>query len=173
MYLSQEESIFVPPFEGLNKQIVQTVDSLSFKTKFQNAASVDKKWVLVDAKSQVLGRLASQVAAIIRGKNKPGFTPHVDGGDNVIVINADKIKLTGKKWDQKEYQRYSGYPGGQRILTAKQVKAKSSAKLIETAVRGMLPKTRLGNAIFHNLYVYEGSEHPHEAQQPKEIKLRD
>jgi large subunit ribosomal protein L13 len=148
------------------------VDSLSYKTKFQNVATVDKKWVLVDADAQVLGRLSSQVAAIIRGKNKPGFTPHVDGGDNVIVINADKVKLTGKKWDQKTYTRYSGYPGGQKSLTAKQVKARSSARIIEAAVRGMLPKNRLGRAIFNNLHVYEGAEHPHEAQKPKQIKLQ-
>lgn len=148
------------------------MDSLSYKTKFQNAATVDKKWVLVDASNQVLGRLASQVAAMIRGKNKPGFSPHVDGGDNVIVINADKIKLTGNKWDQKTYVRHTGYPGGQRSLTAKQVKEKSSTRIIEAAVRGMLPKNRLGNAIFNNLHVFEGAEHPHEAQKPKEIKLK-
>ena len=148
------------------------MDSLSYRTKFQNFATVDKKWVLVDANGQVLGRLASQVAAVIRGKNKPGFTPHVDGGDNVIVINADKVKLTGKKWDQKTYTRYSGYPGGQRSLTPKQVKARSSTRIIEAAVRGMLPKNRLGRAIFNNLHVYEGAEHPHEAQKPKQIKLQ-
>lgn len=149
------------------------MDSLSYKTKFQNATTVDKQWVLIDASDQVLGRLASQVAMMIRGKNKPGYSPHVDCGDNVIVINTDKIKLTGKKWDQKTYVRYSGYPGGQRSLTAKQVAERSSTRLIEAAVRGMLPKTRLGKAIFHNLHIYEGAEHPHEAQQPKTITLKN
>jgi large subunit ribosomal protein L13 len=162
----------VPPFKGLYRIKTRKVDSLSYKTKFQNSATVDKKWVLVDADSQVLGRLASQVAAIIRGKNKPGFTPHVDCGDNVVVINSDKIKLTGKKWNQKIYVRYSGYPGGQKSLTARQVKAKSSTRIVEAAVRGMLPKNRLGRAIFNNLFVYEGGAHPHEAQQPKPVKLQ-
>ena len=108
---------------------------------------------------------------ILRGKKKPGYTPHVDCGDNVIVINADKVKLTGKKWTDKVYVRHTGYPGGQRFETPNQVKAKSSTILVEKAVRGMLPKSRLGRDLFRNLYVYEGVEHPHEAQKPKEVKL--
>lgn len=147
------------------------MDTLSYKTVSANKATVNKEWVIVDADSKVLGRLASEVARVIRGKNKPSFTPNVDCGDNVIVINADKIKLTGKKWTDKVYISHTGYPGGQRSATSKEVMAKSSTILVERAVRGMLPKNRLGRALFKNLYVYEGAEHPHEAQKPKEIKL--
>jgi len=147
------------------------VNTLSYKTVSANKATVDKQWLVIDAESQVLGRLSSEVAKRIRGKHKPNFTPHVDCGDNVIVINSDKIKLTGKKWDDKVYVRYSGYPGGQKFTTPKQLMAKSSTRIIERAVKGMLPKNRLGRALFGNLYVYEGAEHPHEAQQPKSINL--
>ena len=148
------------------------MDHLSYKTISANKSTVEKNWVVVDADSKVLGRLASDVAKIIRGKTKPDFTPNVDSGDNVIVINADKVKLTGKKWTDKVYVSHTGYPGGQRKTTPNEVKAnKSSTILVERAVRGMLPKNRLGRALFGNLYVYEGSEHPHAAQQPKEIKL--
>lgn len=147
------------------------MDTLSFKTISANKATVEKGWVIIDADSKILGRFASRVAMIIRGKHKPGYTPHVDCGDNVIVINADKVRMTGKKWDNKTYVSHTGYPGGQRVITPRQLKDKSSALLVERAVRGMLPKNRLGRALFKNLYVYQGSEHPHEAQQPKEIKL--
>lgn len=147
------------------------MDTNSYKTVSLNNATAEKGWVLVDAEAQVLGRMASEVAKIIRGKNKPSFTPHVDCGDNVIVINADKVRLTGKKWTDKEYVRHTGYPGGQRFETPLQVKAKSSRILVEKAVKGMLPKNRLGSKLLKNLYVYEGAEHPHEAQQPKEVKL--
>ena len=147
------------------------MDTLSYKTLSANKANVDKQWVVVDAEGQVLGRMCSEVAKRIRGKHKPNFTPHVDCGDNVIVINSDKIRLTGKKWDDKVYISHSGYPGGQKTTTLKQLMAKSSTKVIEKAVRGMLPKNRLGRALFHNLYIYEGAEHPHEAQQPKSINL--
>lgn len=143
----------------------------SFKTVSLNKGTVEKNWLIVDADSQVLGRMASEVAKLIRGKHKPGYTPHVDCGDNVIVINADKVRLTGKKWTDKEYVRHTGYPGGQRIETPNQVKAKSSTILVEKAVRGMLPINRLGRQLFKNLHVYEGAEHPHEAQKPKEVKL--
>ena len=115
--------------------------------------------------------MCSQIAMILRGKHKPSYTPHVDCGDNVIVINADKIKLTGKKWTDKTYISHTGYPGGQKATTPIQLKAKSSTLLVERAVRGMLPKNRLGRSLFRNLYVYEGAEHPHAAQQPKEIKI--
>ena len=148
------------------------MDSLSYKTISSNKASVEKKWVVIDAEAEVLGRLASEVAKIIRGKNKPSFTPNVDCGDNVIVINADKVRLTGKKWTNKVYVSHTGYPGGQRKTTPRQLKDKSSTLLVERAVRGMLPKNRIGRAIFKNLYVYEGAEHPHAAQQPQEIKLK-
>jgi len=148
------------------------VDSISYKTKSANDASVEKEWLVVDADSQVLGRLASQIAKIIMGKHKPSYTPHVDCGDNVVVINAEKIKLTGKKWTDKEYIRHTGYPGGQRKETPIEVVNKKSATiLIERAVKGMLPKNKLGNKIFHNLYVYESAEHPHEAQKPKSTEL--
>ena len=147
------------------------MDTLSYKTKSANKATADKQWVVVDADSKALGRLASEVAKMIRGKNKPNFTPHVDCGDNVIVLNADKVKLTGKKWTDRVYLRYTGYPGGQRATTPRELKEKSSTLLVERAVRGMLPKNRLGRALFNNLYVYEGTEHPHEAQQPKTVEL--
>ena len=147
------------------------MDNLSYKTISANKATVEKNWVVVDADSKVLGRLASDVAKIIRGKNKPSFTPNVDCGDNVIVVNADKVRMTGKKWTDKVFVSHTGYPGGQKKTTPKELKAKSSTLLVERAVRGMLPKNRLGSALFGNLYVYEGSEHPHVAQQPKEINL--
>ena len=147
------------------------MDTNSFKTVSLNKTTTEKGWVIVDADSQVLGRMASEVAKMIRGKHKPSFTPHVDCGDNVIVINADKIRLTGSKWTDKEYIRHTGYPGGQRIETPKSIKAKSSTILVEKAVKGMLPNNRLGRQLFKNLYVYEGTEHPHDAQKPKEVKL--
>ncbi|EKB48211.1 50S ribosomal protein L13 [Cecembia lonarensis] len=147
------------------------MDTLSYKTKSANAATVEKNWVVVDAQTAVLGRFASEVAKILRGKHKPYYTPHVDCGDNVIVINADKVRLTGRKMDEKVYVRHTGYPGGQRISTPKLLKQKSASILVEKAVRGMLPKNRLGRQLYRNLYVYNGAEHPHAAQQPKEIKF--
>jgi large subunit ribosomal protein L13 len=157
---------------GLEHIKSNKLDSLSYKTQSVNKTSVDKDWIVVDADAQVLGRLASEVAKMIRGKHKASFTPHVDCGDHVIVINADKIRLTGKKWTDKVYLRHTGYPGGQRSETPLQVKdKKSSTIIVEKAVRGMLPKNRLGRQIFKNLHVYEGGEHPHEAQKPKEVKL--
>jgi large subunit ribosomal protein L13 len=147
------------------------VDTLSYKTISANDATVEKNWVVVDAQSAVLGRFASEVAKILRGKHKPYYTPHVDCGDNVIVINADKVRLTGRKMDEKVYVRHTGYPGGQRISTPKLLKQKSATILVEKAVRGMLPKTRLGRDLYRNLFVYNGSEHPHAAQQPKEVKF--
>ncbi len=147
------------------------MDTNSYKTVSLNKATVEKNWLIVDADSQVLGRMASEVAKLIRGKHKPGYTPHVDCGDNVIVINADKVRLTGNKWTDKQYVRHTGYPGGQRTETPNQVKAKSSTILVEKAVRGMLPINRLGRQLFKNLHVYEGAEHPHEAQKPKEVKF--
>ncbi len=147
------------------------MDTNSFKTVSLNKATAEKNWLIVDADSQVLGRMASEVAKMIRGKHKPGYTPHMDCGDNVIVINADKVRLTGNKWTDKQYVRHTGYPGGQRTETPNQVKAKSSTILVEKAVRGMLPINRLGRQLFKNLHVYEGAEHPHAAQKPKEVKL--
>lgn len=147
------------------------MDTLSYKTVSLNNATAEKNWVIVDADSKVLGRVASEVAKIIRGKHKASYTPHVDCGDNVIVINADKIRLTGNKWTEKQYVRHTGYPGGQRFETPLEAKAKSSRLLVERAVKGMLPKNRLGSKLYKNLHVYEGAEHPHEAQKPKEVKL--
>lgn len=148
------------------------MDSVSYKTVSLNAGTVEKNWVIIDADSKVLGRLSTEVAMILRGKRKPGYTPHVDCGDNVIVINADKVQLSGKKWTDKVYVRHTGYPGGQRFETPKEVKdRKSSTILIEKAVRGMLPKNRLGSELFRNLYVYEGAEHPHEAQKPVKVEI--
>ena len=149
------------------------MDSLSYKTISANAATVDKQWVVIDATDEVLGRLASQVAKILRGKNKPSYTPHVACGDYVIVINADKVKLTGKKMTDKVYTRHTGFPGGQRFATPADYLAKKPTFLIEKAVKGMLPKTRLGEAIMKNLKVYAGAEHPHAAQNPKAIKLNE
>ena len=149
------------------------MDSLSYKTISANAATVTKEWVVIDATNEVLGRLASQIAKILRGKNKPGYTPHVDCGDYVIVINAEKVKLTGNKMTDKVYTRHTGYPGGQRFATAQDYLKKKPEFVIEEAVRGMLPKTRLGEAIFKNLKVYAGAEHPHAAQNPKAIKLNE
>ncbi len=147
------------------------MNTLSYKTVSANKKTVDKQWIVVDAQGEILGRLSSNIAKVIRGKNKPSFTPHVDCGDNVIVINADKIKLTGDKMSDKVYVRYTGYPGGQRFITPKELMAKHPTRVIEKAVRGMLPKTRLGRAIFKNLYIYAGNEHPHAAQNPKQVKF--
>ncbi|HET8752814.1 MAG TPA: 50S ribosomal protein L13 [Salinimicrobium sp.] len=149
------------------------MDTLSYKTVSANKATVNKEWVVVDAEGQALGRLSSLVAKLIRGKYKADFTPHVDCGDNVIVINAEKINLTGKKWESKEYIRHTGYPGGQRSLTATELFQKGPERLIEKAVKGMLPKNKLGAALFRNLRVYAGSEHDLQAQKPKTINLNE
>ena len=149
------------------------MNTLSYKTVSANKKTVTKEWVLIDAENQVLGRLASVAAILLRGKHKTNFTPHVDCGDNVIIINADKIRLTGKKWDAKEYIRHSGYPGGQRSLTAKELMAKNPIAMVEKAVKGMLPKNRLGAEMFRNLNVTEGTEHKHDAQKPKKININD
>ncbi|MBE5032936.1 50S ribosomal protein L13 [Gallalistipes aquisgranensis] len=149
------------------------MESLSYKTISANAATVTKEWVLIDANGEVLGRLASQVAKILRGKNKPSFTPNVDCGDNVIVINADKVKLTGNKMTEKVYVRHTGYPGGQRFATPADYLKRKPEFVIEKAVKGMLPKNRLGAAVLRNLKVYAGAEHPHAAQNPKTIKLNE
>lgn len=147
------------------------MDTLSYKTISANKATVEKAWVVVDAENQILGRLCSEIAKIIRGKHKPSFTPHVDCGDQVIVINAEKVRLTGKKMTDKVYIRHTGYPGGQRFSTPREVLVKNPRGVVEAAVKGMLPKNRLGRELFHNLFVYAGPSHPHAAQQPKEIKF--
>ena len=155
---------------GLDQTLV---DTLNYKTISANASTVDKQWILVDADSVPLGRVASIVAIHIRGKHKTNFTPHVDCGDNVIVINAEKVSLSGNKWKQKQYIRHTGYPGGQRSLSAEQLSAKGPERLIENAVRGMLPKNKLGATLFKNLKVFVGSEHKHDAQKPKTINIKE
>ena len=147
------------------------MNTLSYKTISANKATVSKEWVIIDAEGKILGRLASVVAFMLRGKHKTNFTPHVDCGDNVVVINAEKIALTGEKWTGKEYISHTGYPGGQRSITAEALLKKNPIRLVENAVRGMLPKNRLGRAIYKNMHVYAGAEHPHEAQKPKQIEL--
>ena len=149
------------------------MDTNSYKTVSVKQKDVNKEWILVDAKNEVLGRLASQVAKIIRGKHKPSYTPHVDCGDKVIVINAEQVRLTGKKWTDKEYVHYSGYPGGKHIQTPKVLMKKDPRKVVEKAVQGMLPKTKLGNKLKNHLFVYPGEEHPHEAQKPRQINLKE
>ncbi|MCQ2151017.1 MAG: 50S ribosomal protein L13 [Bacteroidales bacterium] len=147
------------------------MDTQSYKTVSLNKATVDKKWVLIDATDLALGRLASRVALVLRGKNKPGFTPNVDCGDNVIIINAEKVELKGNKMTDRVYTRYTGYPGGQRFSTPREILDKKPTELIRMAVKGMLPKTRLGDKLIGNLFIYTGPEHPHQAQNPKTIKL--
>jgi len=149
------------------------MDTLSYKTVSANKNTVKKEWVLVDADGQALGRLASEVAKLLRGKHKPNYTPHVDCGDNVVVTNAAKVTLSGKKWESKTYIRHTGYPGGQRSLSAKELLAKDPARVVEKAVKGMLPKNKLGADLFRNLKVYAGAEHGQEAQKPRVINLND
>ncbi len=149
------------------------MDTLSYKTISENAGTVNKEWLLVDAKGETLGRLASGIAKLIRGKHKTGFTPHVDCGDNVVVINADKVALSGNKWSEKRYIRFTGYPGGQRVLSAAELLAKHPTAIVEKAVKGMLPKNKLGNAIHKNLHVYAGAEHKQEAQKPRAININE
>jgi large subunit ribosomal protein L13 len=148
------------------------VNTLSYKTISANKATVVKEWVVIDATNAVLGRLSTEVASILRGKRKPSYTPHVDCGDYVIVINAEKVRLTGKKMTDRVHFTHSGYPGGQKEITPAAMLAKNPISLVETAVRGMLPKTRLGAELFRNLHVYAGSEHPHEAQKPRTIEIK-
>ena len=149
------------------------MDTLSYKTISANKATVHKEWVLVDAEGQTLGRLASKIAILLRGKHKTNFTPHVDCGDNVIVINSEKINVSGNKWSEKTYIRHTGYPGGQRSLTATEMFSKDPARLVEKSVKGMLPKNKLGAALFRNLNVVVGAAHSHEAQKPKAINLNE
>ena len=149
------------------------MDTLSYKTVSANKNTVVKEWLVVDADGQALGRLASEVAKLLRGKHKPSFTPHVDCGDNVIVINAGNINLSGNKWNDKTYIRHTGYPGGQRSLTATEMYKKDPARLVEKAVKGMLPKNKLGAEMFRNLKVYADANHGQEAQKPRTINLND
>ncbi|MGB5273738.1 MAG: 50S ribosomal protein L13 [Flavobacteriaceae bacterium] len=149
------------------------MDTLSYKTISANRKTVNKQWLLVDAEGETLGRLASKVAKLLRGKHKTDFTPHVDCGDNVVVINAEKIHLSGNKWEDKTYQRYTGYPGGQRSATAKEVLVKKPESIVEKAIKGMLPKNKLGAELFRNLKVYVGPNHDQEAQKPTVFNLKE
>jgi len=149
------------------------VNTLSYKTVSANAASVEKNWVVVDAEGQTLGRLASKVALLIRGKRKPNYTPHVDCGDNVIIVNAEKVVLSGNKRTDKTYIWHTGYPGGQRTTNPEQIMAKFPERIVEKAVKGMLPKNRLGAELFRNLHVYAGPEHKNEAQKPTVININE
>ena len=149
------------------------MNKLSYKTVSANSNTVDKKWLLVDVAGLPLGRAASAVASLLRGKHKPNFTPHIDCGDNIIVLNSDKIILTGQKWKQKQYIRHTGYPGGQRNLSAEQIHKKNNTRLIEKSIKGMLPKNKLGAELFRNLRVYPGDQHQQESQNPTNININD
>lgn len=147
------------------------MNTLSYKTKSAKAEDVDRKWYVVDAEGEVVGRLGSKIATVLRGKHKASYTPHVDTGDYVIVLNADKIRFTGNKMSDKVYLRYSGYPGGQKATRAEEMLVKKPHAIMEAAVRGMLPKNSLGRAMFKKLFIYTGSEHPHQAQKPEPFKF--
>lgn len=147
------------------------MNTLSYRTVSANKETVNKEWIVIDATDQVVGRLASITAKFLRGKYKPNFTPHVDCGDNVIILNAEKVIFTGNKMDAKVYVRHSGYPGGQRFRTPRELMARNPIGVMEVAIKGMLPNSRLGADLFRNLFVYAGGEHPHEAQKPKSIDL--
>ncbi|MES2381404.1 MAG: 50S ribosomal protein L13 [Bacteroidota bacterium] len=147
------------------------MDSLSYKTISANKATVNKEWYVFDAEGQTVGRFSTKIANMLRGKNKTNFTPNVDCGDNIIIVNAEKVRFTGNKLNDKEYKFYSGFPGGLRTETAKQLLVRRPTYVVEHAIKGMLPKNRLGAELFRNLYVYQGAEHPHAAQQPKELKF--
>jgi large subunit ribosomal protein L13 len=144
---------------------------LSFKTQSANEKIVKRDWYVVDATNQTVGRMCTKIATVLRGKHKAYYTPHFDAGDYVIVVNSGKVKFTGNKLEDKEYLTYSGYPGGQKAETAKELLGRRPNVVIERAVKGMLPKNRLGRAMYKKLFVYEGGEHPHKAQQPKELNL--
>ena len=148
------------------------MDTLSYRTAHANKATVERKWYVIDAEGEIAGRLFSQVAHILRGKNKPSYTPHFDAGDYVIIVNAGKVRFTGNKLNHKEYQTYSGFQGGQKRMVAKDLLARKHIYLVERGIKGMLPKNRLGRAMVKKLFVYEGAEHPHQAQQPIELTFK-
>jgi large subunit ribosomal protein L13 len=162
------------PVEGNSKRLKSIiVNTLSYKTISANASTVNKEWIVLDVKNLPLGRVSTAIANFLRGKYKTNFTPHVDCGDNVIVINASTVTLSGNKWEQKEYIRHTGYPGGQRSLNATQLHNKKDTRLVENAVRGMLPKNKLGAELFRNLRVFGGADHKQDAQNPKIININD
>ncbi len=147
------------------------MNTLSYKTESAKPEELERKWYIVDAEGEKVGRLCSRIAHVLRGKHQPHYTPHVDCGDHVIVINADKVRFTGNKMSQKEYLTYSGYPGGQKATVAKELMEKKPTQIVENAVKGMLPKNRLGRAMFKKLHLYAGTDHPHEGQQPEEFNF--
>ncbi len=155
----------------MHKRKEKKMDTLSYKTISGNAATANKQWILIDAENQVVGRLSVAVANILRGKNKVNFTPHADCGDFVVIINAEKIRFTGSKLTDKTYVRHTGYPGGQRFASPKEMLARKPFFVLEHAIKGMLPKNKLGSKLFSNLHVYAGTEHPHQAQQPKLLDI--
>lgn len=147
------------------------MNTLSYKTKSANNQTVERAWFIVDANDQTLGRMCSKIATVLRGKHKPSYTPHVDTGDYIVIINAEKVRLTGNKLANKKYLRYSGYPGGQKSKTAAQLMEQAPERIIENAVRGMLPKNKLGRAMYKKLFVYVGTDHPHGAQKPENLEI--
>ena len=147
------------------------MNTRSYKTRSVKKEEVERQWFVIDGEGEIVGRMATKIATILRGKHKPTYTPHVDTGDNIIIVNAEKVRFTGQKWEQKEYQRFSGYPSGQKRRTAKEMLEKKPIEIIEHAVRGMLPKNRLGRQMFRKLHVYVGSEHPHAAQKPESLNI--
>lgn len=146
------------------------MSKISYKTQYPTNETVQREWFVIDANGEKVGRIASRIASVLRGKHKPTYSPHVDAGDNVIVINAEKVRFTGQKIDQKTYLTFSGHTGGQKSRTAAELMARFPDRVLENAVRGMLPKTKLGRQMFRKLFIYTGSSHPHQAQQPKEFK---
>jgi large subunit ribosomal protein L13 len=174
LVISRKEIYICSPFQnkGNFKQKIKFkyVDTLSYKTKSTKNTEVVRQWFIVDVEGEVLGRIGSKVASVLRGKHKPSYTANTDTGDYVIVINADKIRLSGAKLDDKVYLSHSGYPGGQKSINAKSLMEKHPTRVFEKAIRGMLPKTKLGRAMIKKLFVYAGAEHPHAAQKPEELK---
>ncbi len=174
-FFEKKRDTFAPRFQRteVNKDIlkIKTVKALSYKTKSVRNEDVQRDWYIIDAEDLILGRMASRIALVLQGKNKPSYTPHVDTGDYVIVVNAEKIKMTGNKMDQRVYHTYSGYPGGQKAFTPRELLEKKPAALVEKSIKGMLPKTKLGRAMGKKLFVYAGPEHNHAAQKPKSLEL--
>lgn len=170
MYFSHKTATFAALFASDNRQTMK-IDTLSFRTYSAKPSEVERKWFIADAEGKTLGRFASEIAKVLRGKHKPQFTPHLDTGDYVIVINASKIRVTGGKFQKKEYYHNTQYPGGARFEKYRDVLSKKPERIIEHAVKGMLPKNSLGRQLFRKLKVYANAEHPHAAQNPVELKL--
>jgi large subunit ribosomal protein L13 len=160
------------PYALRRIQRTYAMNTLSYRTESISADQIERKWYVVDASNMVTGRLSAEIATILRGKNKPSYTPHADTGDNVIVINANKVRFTGHKWEQKEYKDYSLHPGGLKVVVAEEMLVKFPERIIQRAVKGMLPKTKLGKAMIKKLHIYAGAEHPHAAQKPETLTFK-